>query len=306
MEQNLEALRRALGDQARTNEPLAPRTTFRIGGPADVLVEAGAVSDLIEWTRAARQLQVPVFLLGNGSNILVSDAGIRGLVIENHCDSNSLEAVNPGTAVLRAESGAPLPGLANRLARQGWAGLEWAIGIPGTIGGAVVGNAGAHGSCIADHLVEVEVLDTGGQVRRLSKDELAFGYRQSRLKRSHEVVLAARLELRHDEPKACVDRMNAFTERRRRTQPTETSVGSIFKNPTGDYAGRLIEQAGLKGTRAGQAEISTVHANFIINRGGATATDVRELIDRVRVRVRDRFGIELELEIELVGEKGTL
>jgi UDP-N-acetylmuramate dehydrogenase len=290
---------------------LAPHTTFRIGGPADLFIEAKTIPELIQCAALAEQHGVPVFILGNGSNLLVRDGGIRGLVIENHCDDFTLHITNADIAILHAESGASLPGVANRFARQGWSGLEWAIGVPGTIGGAVVGNVGAHGGCIADNLLSVSILDAGGTARQLPKTELAFDYRSSRFKRAKgEIVLSADFEMKRDDPQACVARMNEYIEHRRRTQPTEPSVGSMFKNPPGDpsaslragFAGRLIDQAGLKGTRVGGVEVSQVHANFFVNRGGATASDVLRLVEIVRGRVREKFGVELELEIEVVGD----
>ncbi len=313
----LNDLRDALGARARMNEPLAPHTTFRIGGPADLFAQAKQIDDLIEWSRLARQFQIPIFVLGNGSNVLVRDGGIRGLVIENHCAAHKLDAAAQ-RAILYAESGASLPGLANRLAREGWSGLEWSIGVPGTIGGAVIGNAGAHGGCIADALSKVTILDAQGAVLELPKQDLAFGYRASRFKgKRDQIILSAELELTRADPQTCIARMNSYTEHRRRTQPTEPSVGSMFKNPPGDpsaeftlrneglrarSAGRLIEQAGLKGARIGNAQVSNVHANFFVNLGGATARDVLALVDLARERVAEKFGVELELEIEVVGE----
>lgn len=303
MGQGLSSLRLAISEKASENEPLARHTTFRIGGPADLWVEAKQISELVNWVEQARRNAVPVFVLGNGSNVLVLDKGIRGLVIENHCDGVELKVPHPDRAVLRAESGASLPLVANRLARQGWSGLEWAIGIPGTIGGAVVGNAGAHGGSMADRLLVAAVLDANGTVHELPKTELRFGYRQSRFKHSRrEIILAADFELNRADSGGCIARMNEYTAHRRRTQPTDASVGSMFKNPPGDFAGRLIEQAGLKGTRVGNVEVSPVHANFFVNNGGATARDVMELIETVRRRVREKFSVELELEIEIVGE----
>lgn len=303
LDKPLEELRRALGDRALVRELLAPRTTLRVGGPADLLIEVKTVAELVYTVRQARQFDVPVFILGNGSNILVLDKGIRGLVIENHCSGYELQELSPGRAVVRAESGASLPGLANRLARQGWSGLEWGIGIPGTVGAAIVGNAGAHGGCMADRVTAIETLDERGQIVRSSNQEIGFEYRSSRFRHfKREVILRAEIELARDDPAACMARMNEYTERRRQTQPTEASVGSMFKNPPGDYAGRLIEQAGLKGTRVGNALVSPVHANFFVNQGGATAKDVVRLVELVRDRVKDQFGIELQLEIEICGE----
>lgn len=299
----MDALRAALGERAKVNEPLAARTTFRIGGPADLLIEARTIPELITSVRLARQFGVVTFILGNGSNILVRDAGFRGLVIENRCAQFWLDVAERGKAMLHVESGAALPNIANRMARQGWCGLDWAIGVPGTIGGAVVGNAGAHGACIADNVVKVSILDANNAVRELPKTELQFDYRTSRFKRvKNEIVLSADFELTRDDPQLCIARMNEYTERRRRTQPTDASVGSMFKNPPGDFAGRLIDAAGLKATRVGNVEVSPMHGNFFVNRGGATASDVLALIDLVRERVREKFGIELELEIQVIGD----
>ena len=302
MAYNVADIQTALGNRVQIQVPLAPRTTFRIGGPADFLVEVHAVSEFVEMVLAARRLDVPVFILGNGSNLLVRDGGIAGLVIENHCEQFFLDVTRNGLAKLHVESGAALPNIANRMARQGWSGLEWAIGVPGTIGGAIVGNAGAHGSCIADNVIAVSILDEKNVTRELPKTELGFAYRTSRFKQAkNEIVQSADFELVRGDPQACIARMNEFTEKRRGTQPTEASVGSMFKNPPNDFAGRLIEQAGLKGTRIGNVEVSQVHANFFVNRGGATANDVLQLIEHVCIRVREKFGVELELEIEIVG-----
>jgi UDP-N-acetylmuramate dehydrogenase len=303
VEKNLANLRAALGTRVRVGERLAPHTTFRVGGPADLFVEARTIIELVEFVRLARLHRAPFFILGNGSNILVLDGGIRGLVIDNHCDDVTLDVTNSEKAIANVESGASLPGVANRLARQGWSGLEWAIGVPGTIGGAVVGNAGAHGGAIADNLIAAEILDANDATLRLPKTDCAFEYRASRFKHSKsEVVLRAEFEMTRDDPAACIARMNAYTDHRRRTQPTNPSVGSMFKNPPGDYAGRLIEQAGLKGTCVGNVEVSRVHANFFVNLGGATAHEVLQLAEIARRAVREKFGIELELEIEVVGE----
>ncbi len=291
------------------NEPLARHCTFRMGGPADLFIRAQTRDELIELVTAARAASMPVFILGNGSNILVADAGIRGLVIENHAEA--YEAHEAGDKLcLLAESGASLPGLANRLARQGWSGLEWAIGVPSTIGAAVLGNVGAHGGAIGDNLTRAEILTARGQVEWWGNADMNFAYRSSRLKtnarrgevQAAEVVLRAEFKLTRDDPVACIARMNKYTEHRRRTQPTDPSVGSMFKNPPGDFAGRLIEAAGLKRTRVGQVEVSPVHANFFVNHGGATAQETVHLVELVRERVKDRFRIELELEIQLVGE----
>ncbi len=303
MSDALNDLRVALGEHARANESLAAHTTFRVGGPADLLAQAKRLDDWIAWVRLARAQHVPLFILGNGSNVLVGDRGIRGLVIANHCVDFYLEIDAADRGKLIVESGAPLPGIANRLARHGWAGLEWAIGVPGTVGGAIVGNAGAHGGSIADQVSAVTILDADGEVRELPKTELGFAYRTSRFKQAPgEMVLSAIFELRRDDPTVCIARMNQYTESRRRTQPTEPSVGSMFKNPPGRFAGQLIEQAGLKGARVGGVQVSQVHANFFVNRGGAMASDVIQLVEHVRARVQAKFSVALELEIQLVGD----
>lgn len=284
------------------NEPLARHTTLRIGGPADYFVRVDSQAELIQAVTWAREQQLEIFILGNGSNILVSDAGIRGLVIENHADHVSLSEQG-AELTINAESGASLPGLANRLARQGWRGLEWAIGVPATVGAAVVTNAGAHGGSVSDNLVSAEILGAQNSIRTWTNAELHYSYRTSYLKAHPNkfVVLAAEFRLQQDTPRNCIGRMYQYTEHRRRTQPTEPSVGSMFKNPPGDYAGRLIEEAGLRGTQLGKLQVSNVHANFFINLGGGTAGELMELVEMVRERVKQEFGQELELEIQLVG-----
>lgn len=294
--------------QILREELLARHTTLRIGGPAEYFVRVDSRDELIQAIHWGRAQHLEIFILGNGSNILVSDAGMRGLVIENHADEiverESHETSESRARVrVMADSGASLPGLANRLARQGWCGLEWAIGVPATVGAAVVTNAGAHGGAIGDSLRRAEILDSKNATRWWTRDELQYEYRSSFLKKhSNEfVVLRAEFELERDKAAHCIARMNQYTEHRRKTQPTEPSVGSMFKNPPNDFAGRLIEAAGLKGTQVGQVQVSNVHANFFVNLGGATASDVMQLIEFAQKRVREKFEIELELEIQLVG-----
>ena len=296
-----------LGGKVRRGEPLARHTTLRVGGPADLFVKAETVDEVIEWFRLARRHGLPVLALGSGSNVLVSDRGIRGVVVEIACAGHALlEEEDTGT--LRVEAGASLPALVYTLARQGWGGFEQGIGIPGTVGACVVNNAGAHGWSMADNVLAALVLGPGGTVYELPAPTLAFEYRSSRFKRQapqdREIVLRADLAVHRADPDALKARMAEYTAHRRRTQPTDPSVGSMFKNPPGDYAGRLIEAAGLKGHRIGQAQISPKHANFFINLGGATAADVTALIQAARVTVREQFGVSLELEIEPLGDWG--
>jgi UDP-N-acetylmuramate dehydrogenase len=290
----------------RLNEPLARYTTARIGGPADVLVEAASAKDLKNLVVAARKWELPVTILGGGANVLVSDSGLRGLVIINKAKRIEFRE---GVQVW-CESGTVLPTLARECVARGLAGLEWAVGVPGTVGGAVVGNAGAHGRDVAADLRSATILNDANEVAEWSKDELEFTYRNSRLKRETRasrtaqcVVLAAVFQLTPTDPIMLAKKADEFNDYRRRTQPPGASMGSMFKNPPGEAAGRLIDQCGLKGTRVGDAEISTVHANFFVNHGLAKASDVKALIDLAQQRVKEKFGVDLELEIELIGER---
>jgi UDP-N-acetylmuramate dehydrogenase len=300
----------ALQSAIRVNEPLARYTTARLGGPADALVEATSADELKDLVMAAQKFGVPLTILGGGANVLVSDAGVRGLVIINKAKRIEFRENHQ----VWCESGTVLPTLARECGAHGLAGLEWAVGVPGTVGGAVVGNAGAHGRDVAADLLSATILNADNEVNEWSKGDLQFEYRSSKIKRdaadntqhalrtTHYVVLAATFQLTHADPIELSKRADEFNEYRRRTQPPGASMGSMFKNPTGAAAGRLIDQCGLKGTRIGDAEISTVHANFFVNHGQATASDVKALIDLAQRSVKEKFGIELELEIELLGE----
>ncbi|GBD09216.1 UDP-N-acetylenolpyruvoylglucosamine reductase [Candidatus Thermoflexus japonica] len=282
--------------------PLARFTTSRIGGPADALVMVEDVQALADVVQGAWADGVPVTLLGGGSNVLIADRGVRGLVVLNRARALRFES----DGRVWAASGVLLPTLARLCAERGWSGLEWAIGVPGTVGGAVVGNAGAHGGDIASCLESVELLLPEEGIVTWGAGQLALGYRTSRLKTwpaaPRPVVLAARFLLRPEDPEVILERMAAFNAYRRRTQPGGASIGSMFRNPPGDYAGRLIEAAGLKGARRGGIVISTLHANFFINEGNGTAADVRALMMEVQRCVQERFGVLLEPEIEFVGE----
>jgi len=290
----------------RLNEPLARHTFYRIGGPADLFFRAQSAGELATAVKLARQSGVPCFVLGIGTNLLVSDYGVRGLVVQNRARAVTWTEMGDQMWVT-AESGASLSRLARQAARQGWAGLTWACGIPGTVGGGVVQNAGAHGACLADVLQSVTVLDEGDAAQRIPAGNLELGYRSSIFKEKTGrawVILAAEMVLQRGDPEELAARIAGHDAWRRERQPVGASCGSVFKNPPGDYAGRLIEAAGLKGQRVGGAEISPLHANFIVNAGGAMARDVVALIDRARDEVKRQFGVSLELEIELVGEWG--
>jgi UDP-N-acetylmuramate dehydrogenase len=292
------ALTAAFGPRLLLDEPLAKHTSARIGGPADAFLIARSLHDLKQAARIAWEHDLPLFILGGGSNILISDRGVRGLVVHNQADAVTFEGPS-----FYAESGAGTIQIARKCAKQGLTGFEWAIGIPGNIGGAVYGNAGAHSGDIHKTLDYADLITPDGP-SRLSNAELAFEYRSSILKREHRrcVILGARFTLAPADPAAIKQHMADFTAYRKRTQPPGATIGSMFKNPPGDYAGRLIEAAGLKGHQIGGAQISTIHANFFLNAGDATAADVIALADLARSKVKDQSGIDLHLEIERVGE----
>lgn len=291
-------LRAAFGDRLLLDEPLARHTSARIGGPADAFFAARTTGDLRAAARIAWAHGLPLIILGGGSNILVSDRGVRGFVVHNRADRVRFQ----GAQVI-AESGASTIGVARRCIRRGLAGFEWAIGVPGTLGGAVFGNAGAHGGDMASVVQQVDAAAPEGDIR-LSAIDLGFAYRSSILKREPRplVLLSVTLGLVEEDPAAIAARAEEYNAHRRRTQPPGATIGSMFRNPPGDFAGRLIDAAGLKGTRIGGAQISEKHANFFLNVAEATAAEVRALIDLARTRVHEQFGVNLELEIELVGE----
>ena len=309
-----QALEAEVGDRLLVDEPLSAHTSYCIGGPADLLVTVESQDELCRIVALARERQVPYFLLGAGTNILVSDKGIRGLVIENKARGSRFEVLGE-EAILWAEAGALLKDLAGESVRRGLAGLEWAVGIPGTVGGAVVGNAGAYGGYVSDILTQVAILRANGGIQELRAEELGFGYRTSRFKAANReigatvargaalpVILAAQFKLQPGSVEVLRERVAKYTRRREVRQPSEPSAGSVFKRTAQYPAAFLIEQAGLKGKRIGDAQISPKHANFIVNLGQAGARDVKALMDMARDAVLQQFGIELELEQELVGE----
>lgn len=287
---------------------MAPHTSLRVGGPADVLAIAQRAEDLALMVLEARELDVPVTVIGGGSNVLVADSGVRGVVVLNRCRRWRVFVGRDRVPRVWAESGVLLAGLARALIRQGLDGLTWAVHIPGTVGGAVVGNAGAHGGCIADVLEKVTLMDADGHVRDVGPDALAYSYRSSRLKAAvasgepTPVVMSATFRLTPKPAAALLARAERFVAYRRETQPAEPSVGSIFRNPEGDFAGRLMEAAGLKGRRVGGAMISPVHANFIVNIEQGTAADVETLMREAREAVLARFGVLLVPEIVFLGD----
>lgn len=302
----LDALRAAFGDALQVNASMAAHTTARVGGPAEALIAVSSAADLEQAARRLWELDVPFFILGYGSNVLVSDQGLRGVVLLNRARALQIHAGSQTDEVppsVLAESGALIGTIARQAALQGLSGFEWAATVPGTLGGAIYGNAGAYGGDMSTSLILAEILHPHGK-EVWPVERMQYTYRSSQLKRSRlpAVILTAQLKLERSQPGVVQARMDEFSTRRRRTQPPGASLGSMFKNPPGDYAGRLIEAAGLKGARVGEAEISAIHANFFINHSGASATDIGRLIRLARETVADRFGVWLELEVELLGD----
>jgi UDP-N-acetylmuramate dehydrogenase len=287
------------------HESLARYTAARLGGAADWLyVAKDSTEELAEVVITAWAHEIPVRVLGGGANVLVSDRGVRGLVVINDVTEINFGDWHDGRNVSVA-SGTSLTVLARKCASRGLSGLEWMVSVPGTVGGAVVNNAGAHGGDMAASLCEAVVLDADKGAQILGLPELDYGYRSSALKADKDcnfLVLIAQFALTPADPPQVQARMEHFIDYRKSTQPPGASLGSIFKNPPGEFAGRLIEAAGLKGHSIGGAQVSPVHANFFINTGGATASDYYLLIAHVRETVAQKTGAMLEMEIELVGD----
>ncbi len=323
-----------LGGRVRRQESLARHSTFGVGGPADIWVSLETREELIALVTLCAERRWPLLLAGNGTNVLYADAGVRGIAARIALNNYTIEERADDTALLVVEAGVSWPRLLNELAALGWAGLEFGPGIPGTLGGGVVSNAGAHGSELGRVLQWVEVLDARAcesceqqavlpMVVRYDHSDLDLSYRHSRFRAERRVQFDERgfpiaAQRRLIEPAEIIMRMGILLQRgdvqqlratieehkqhRRRTQPVQQSAGSVFKNPLGDSAGRLIEAAGLKGMRYGGAQISERHANFIVNVGGARAADVAALMKEAHDCVLARFGVALELEVELRGE----
>jgi UDP-N-acetylmuramate dehydrogenase len=307
-ESELESLAEALGPRVHRDVSLAVFTSMRVGGPADLLIVAENVAEISRAVQLAREREIPCRVLGGGSNVLIADRGLRGLVIINRAASTSFDV---GT--VRAESGAKLSVLARSAVDAGLAGLAWAVGLPGTVGGALVGNAGAFGGDIASVLSSASLLNPNGDVVERAAKWFEFTYRGSRLKRNAKrrtreaigtlgpVALEVEFQLQPGDVEALKSRADEVIQKRRAGQPCGPTMGSTFKNPPDDYAARLIEEVGLKGYRVGGARISQQHANFIVNLGDATAVEVLALIEHAQAQVERLCGVSLEPEIELLG-----
>lgn len=295
---NYQEIRVKLGqDRVKVEELMSKHTTFKIGGPADLFYEAKTKKELVKAIKLVRELKVPYFILGGGSNVLVSDKGIRGIVIKMKNDKWSM-----ANGKLKVAAAVSLPLLVQETARRGLSGLEFCKGIPGTIGGAIVGNAGTKNEGIGSLVEKVEVLDQDGKIKTISRKDCRFSYRESRFKDGSEIILAVVLKLTRDKPTNIKQKLKKYLQIRA-SQPQDSSAGSIFRNPSlGLPVGKLIEEVGLKGKKVGQAQISGKHANFIVNLGGAKSTDVLKLISLAKKEVKKKFGINLVEEIKIMGE----
>jgi UDP-N-acetylmuramate dehydrogenase len=310
-----DALTRALGaSRAQQSVPLAPMTTFRVGGPADWFVETRSSDELLAALTAARAAGVPVTVLGGGSNVLVADAGVRGLVIRPR--GGEVRQIDPGR--VRADAAVTINGLVRWTINHGCAGLEAWAGTPGTVGGAVFGNAHFSGRLIGELIAEVRLATRAGTTLDVAADAMAFEYDRSRLHDTGEILLSAVFIVAEGaQPAALREAARASLAFRKRTQPLESpSAGCVFQNPQPGQdcvpdglpwsAGALVDRAGMKGAAVGSARVSPTHGNFIVNQGGATAADIRELIARCKHAVREKFGVELREEIVYLGEFGSV
>ena len=302
MEQNFEQSLYTVIDAAKVlqNEPMKKHTTFRIGGPADYFIMPSDEQELAEVLRICKEYEVPIYIVGNGSNLLVGDGGFRGVIIQLYKEMGTLSIEENQ---ITAQAGCSLAQIANAALAEELTGFEFAAGIPGTLGGAVVMNAGAYGGEMKDVLVSVRVMTEDGQILELAADELQLGYRTSVIPEKHYIVLGAVLQLQHGEKESIKAQMDELRQKRVSKQPLEyPSAGSTFKRPEGYFAGKLIQDAGLKGFTVGGAQVSEKHSGFVINKGQATAADVMELIRQVTEKVENETGVTMEPEVKRIGE----
>ncbi|WP_432643523.1 UDP-N-acetylmuramate dehydrogenase [Acidaminococcus sp.] len=297
----LSFLEKAFPGQFQINAPMAQYTTFRVGGPADILVSPGSQDEVRTLFAAIQAEQVPCTILGNGSNVLVLDKGIRGVVLKL---GNALKGLFIEGNRIQVEAGVLLSRLAAAAADAGLTGLEFASGIPGSLGGAILMNAGAYGGEIGNLVRTVTVMDPGGRIRILNRKQMDFRYRHSVVMETGDIILSATLELTPDDPAAIHERIHELTQKRISKQPLNfPSAGSTFKRPPGYFAAALIDQAGLRGYRVGDAQVSEKHTGFVVNRGHATASEILQLMDDVKNRVHAMSGVWLEPEVRILGEK---
>lgn len=287
-------------DNAATEELMKSHTTFRIGGPAEYFLTPRNAEELQELQKICKEENVPYYIIGNGSNLLVSDEGLRGAVIQIYHNMN--QVVVEGN-IIRAQAGILLSALAKMALDHELSGLEFASGIPGTVGGAVVMNAGAYGGEMKDVISDVTVMTPAGEILHISKERLEMGYRTSVVKKKNYIVLEVVLQLQPGDRTAIQAEMEQLKEQRVSKQPLQyPSAGSTFKRPEGYFAGKLIMDAGLRGYRVGGAQVAEKHCGFVINRGAASAQDVVRLMNDVKAKVKEQFGVELEPEVQFLGE----
>ena len=287
-------------EQVLVKEPMNRHTTFRIGGPADFFVVPETPEKLAAVVDYCRKQQVPFYILGNGSNLLVGDKGYRGVIIQVYKNMNEVQVIGEE---IHARAGAMLSVIAKQALANSLTGFEFASGIPGTLGGAVMMNAGAYGGEMKDIVKEVTVLTTDGEMVTIPGNEMEFGYRTSVVEKKAYIVLGAVLKLEQGDQEAIRQRMEELKEQRTSKQPLDLpSAGSTFKRPEGYFAGKLIMDAGLRGFSVGGAQVSEKHCGFVVNKGGATAADVRELMKQVNEKVQSQFGVPLEPEVKMLGE----
>ena len=300
---DLKYLREKFGNHLQENVLMKNYTTMQTGGVADALLIAQDAYELEKFAQEAWDLDLPLLVLGSGSNILVSDAGIRGVVIINHAHNVSIRS-NEGKSIVKAESGALMSKTARQAINRHLSGLEWAATLPGTVGGAVYGNAGCFGKELSNSFIQAEILHRKKGKMTYSKEAMGFEYRSSILKRNTEecVILNASFAVQAGDYDQMMEKVVSYKERRHRTQPPGPSIGSIFRNPQKEKAGKLIEATGLKGKLLGGAEISAQHANFIINTSGGSAQNIWKLITMIENAVHQKFGFYLHPEIQLIGD----
>ena len=287
-------------DHVLTDEPMKQHTTFKIGGPADFFLVPETGEEVGEIIKICRKTDTPYFILGNGSNLLVGDGGYRGTVIQVY---RNMSAVTVEGTTITAQAGALLSTVAAAAKNASLTGFEFAGGIPGTVGGAAVMNAGAYGGEMKDVLVEVTVMDAEGKIFAIPAEKLELGYRTSVIKKAGYIVLEAKIRLKEGDQEAIRERMKELTIQRTTKQPLEyPSAGSTFKRPEGYFAGKLVMDSGLRGYQVGGARVSEKHCGFVINAGDATAKDVRTLMDNVRDIVYEKYGVTLEPEVKFLGE----
>ena len=300
-QKTLSRLKTEIAGQVRLDEPMSAHTSFHIGGPADALVIPADTVDIRKILRIAQEEQIPLAVVGNGSNLLVRDKGIRGIVLKL---GNALKRWKQKGGTFIFESGVSLAQCCRIIAEAGYSGMEFAVGIPGSLGGAVFMNAGAYDGEMKNCVASVQVMTRSGEIKTLDRDDLQFSYRHSALQGSDDIVLEVTLQVQEGDKAAIQAKMDDFSQRRISKQPLDIpSAGSTFKRPEGRFVGQMVEQSGLKGFRIGGAEVSVKHAGFIVNADHATAADVLQLIEFIQRKILENYNVALVPEVLVLGEE---